>query len=349
MANQPVRLHLGGVLDKVSRQLRFAHLRQVRGVGGVIAADDQEQVQRLLQELAQGILPVLGGAANGVEEAEMRLHPGLAVLLRDGAAQAALHFLRFAPQHGRLVGHADGPEVNVGVKSFRAGALELFEEGGLVAALQDVIADVVRLLQREDDEVMAAAADPRLRAGGLGLLMPGLAVNDAGDVILRILADAFPDAHDVAAGRIHKPAAFGFELLPHGDFHPESGNNDNVILLQVGDVRVLFAAGEELDAHRADLIVDLRVMDDFAEDVERLIGEDLPRGIGQVNGPLDAVAKAELLGEPDRQVARCQHIPVAANALDQAAAIVRQHLGLNCRHDIRAAQVDLPGDNGRIG
>ena len=115
------------------------------------------------------------------------------------------------------------------------------------------------------------------------------------------------------------------------------------------DVGVLLLAGEELDAHGADLVVHLGVVDDLAEDINRLIGKDLAGGVGQVNGPLDAVAEAEFLGQLDGQIAGREHMAAGANALDQVAAIMRQHLGLDRRHDIRAAEIDLLRRRGRFG
>ena len=174
-------------------------------------------------------------------------------------------------------------------------------------------------------------------------------MDDAGDLVLGILPHALPDAHHVAAGRIHEPAAFGLELLPRRDFRPEGGDDDDVVFLQVRDVGVLLLAGEELDAHGADLVVDLRVVDDLAENIDRLLGKDLARGIGQVNGALDAVAEAELLGELDGQVAGGKDMPAGADALDQVAAIMREDLRLHRRHDIRAAEVDLLRRGRRFG
>ena len=304
---------------------------------------------RLLQQLFQGVLPILRRAADGVEETKVAVDFGLAVFLHHGPAQAPLHFFGLAAEHGGLVGDADGLQVNVGIEAVGIRAFELLQEGRLVAAVDHVVADVVGFGQREHDQVMAAAVGHGLRAGRLGLLVPGLAVDDAGDLVLGVLPHALPNAHHVAAGRIDEPAAFGFELLPHRDFRPEGGNDDDVVFLQVRDVGVLLLAGEELDAHRADLVVDFRVVDDLAEDINRLLGEDLARGIGQVNGPLDAVAEAELLGELDGQVARRKDMPAAPDALDQVAAIMREDLGLNRRHDIGAAEVDFLRRGRRFG
>src|ERR1019366_10464431 len=171
--------------------------------------------------------------------------------------------------------------------------------------------------------------------------VPGLAVDDACDLVFGVLPDPLPDAHRIPAGRIDEPAAPGFELLPHRDFRSKGGNDDYVVFLQVRDVGILLLAGEKLDAHGADLVVDLRLMDDFAENINRLQREDFASGIGQIDGSLNTIAEAELLGELDGQVTRRKDTPAAPDALNQVAAIVRQDLGLNRRHDIWTAEIDL--------
>ena len=77
MDDQFVRNHLARVLDEISRQLGLAHFREVRGVGGIVAADDDEQVHRLDQKFLKRVLPVLRRAADRVEEAEMFFNLGL--------------------------------------------------------------------------------------------------------------------------------------------------------------------------------------------------------------------------------------------------------------------------------
>ena len=143
-----------------------------------------------------------------------------------------MHFLGFAAQHRGLIRDADGLQMNVRIEPLRIGAFEFLQELGFVAAVQDVIADVIGFRQSEDDEVMSAAIGPGLRAGGFGFLVPGFAVNDAGDGILGILAHAFPNAHHVAAGRVHEQAAFFFEFLARGDFRAESRDDDDVVGLE---------------------------------------------------------------------------------------------------------------------
>jgi hypothetical protein len=192
---------------------------------------------------------------------------------------------------------------------------------------------------------MAAAVGARLRRGGLGLLVLGLAVDDAGDVILRVLPDAFPDAHHVAAGRVHDHATFGLDVFTGADFGAEGGNDDGITGLQEFEFLVRGLVGNDLDAHVADLVVDLRVVDDFAEHVNGrlwcVLGKIFPRGIGKVDGAFDAVAKAEFLRELHRQAVGGKHAAVGADVLDDFAPIMGQHLRRNRFHDVWAAEVDL--------
>ena len=75
-----------------------------------------EQVRRVQQQFFQRVLPVLGRAANGVEKAEMAVNLVPAEFLDHGRLDAALDLLGFAAQHGGLVGHAHGLEMQVGVE-----------------------------------------------------------------------------------------------------------------------------------------------------------------------------------------------------------------------------------------
>ena len=74
-----------------------------------------------------------------------------------GRAQATLNLLGFTAQHGGLVRHAHRFQVQVGIKARGVRAFESYEKPGLIAALKDVVADVVRVRQREHHEVMPTA------------------------------------------------------------------------------------------------------------------------------------------------------------------------------------------------
>src|ERR1022692_2039686 len=63
-----VRFHFRGVFDEVRRQFGFAHFGEVRSVGRIVTADDDEQVEGFGEQLLERVLPVLRGATNRVEE-----------------------------------------------------------------------------------------------------------------------------------------------------------------------------------------------------------------------------------------------------------------------------------------
>ena len=90
-------------------------------------------------------------------------------------------------------------------------------------------------------------------------------------------------------------------------------------------------------------------MDDFAEQKNPPVRIRAPGGVGEIDRAFDAVAEAEFLRQLDGEVARGKHVAAGANALDQLAAIVREHLGLDSFHDVRSAQVDFLGRGRRLG
>src|SRR5205085_11949835 len=102
----------------------------------------------------------------------------LSVFLDHGSAKAMLHFLGLASEHRGLIGHADRLQMNIRIEALRISAFKLFQEFGFIAALDDVITDVVRLSQGKHNQVMSTAASASLRAGRLGFLVPRFAVND---------------------------------------------------------------------------------------------------------------------------------------------------------------------------
>src|SRR5687768_13512480 len=114
-------------------------------------------------------------------------------------------------------------------------------------------------------------------------------MNNARHGLSRILADTFPDAHDVSAGGIDKDAAFFLELRPRGDFSSKGRDDDNIATLEVFDIRVFLFSTEKADVHGANLIVDLGIVNDLSENIDRLVWKDFPRRISQVDGSFDPV------------------------------------------------------------
>ena len=78
---------------------------------------------------------------------------------------------------------------------------------------------------------------------------------------------------------------------------------------------------------RAQPIVDVRVVDDFAGQEDAAIGKPLARLIRVVDGAIDAVAEAELAREMDREAARPIPEVVGLDLLDELAVIVPVQLG----------------------
>src|SRR4029077_12371286 len=97
----------------------------------------------------------------------------------------------------------------------------------------DVIANIVRLRQREYNQVMSAAICPGLGARGLCFFVPRFAVDDAGDGIRGILLHALPDTHYVSARRIYKQTTFFLQLAAGGNLSAERRDDDGIFRLQL--------------------------------------------------------------------------------------------------------------------
>ena len=103
--------------------------------------------------------------------------------------------------------------MHVRIEPGRMRAFESLEERFFVAAVADVVTNVIGIFERQDDDVMSAAVAKRARTGCLGLFVLGLAVNDGSNRFAGVFAHSFPNAHHVAASGIDNLAAAVFDLL----------------------------------------------------------------------------------------------------------------------------------------
>jgi hypothetical protein len=69
-------------------------------------------------------------------------------------------------------------------------------------------------------------------------------------------------------------------------------------------------------------MIDLRIMNDFADNIELAIFEDLTRCIREIDRALDALAKPELFCQAHRGIAHGNDPTRPAHLIDNIAAIV---------------------------
>ncbi len=156
--------------------------------------------------------------------------------------------------------------------------------------------------------------------------MPDLAVNHRRVAALRVAPHVLPDVQHRPARRVDERAAAALERLQHRDRDAERGQDDDIVSAEPIDR--FTGIGEEADAHRPQLLVDVRVVDDLAGQVHAAIGKALARLIRVVDGAVDAVAEAELTRQMHRQAAGAVREVGALDLVDErAVVIVRQHAG----------------------
>ena len=79
---------------------------------------------------------------------------------------------------------------------------------------------------------------------------------------------------------------------------------------------------EAFHAHGVELRVHVRVVDDLPDQEDALRGELGAGFVGVFDGPVHAVAEAELAGQFERQVAGDEGISAPANLVYEAAVVV---------------------------
>jgi len=239
--NQP-----GGIEHKISRQFFLAHLGEMRCVRAVVTAHHEQKVQGHVEQLAQCILSFLSRAADCVEEPKILRRHLRPISIDNGSLNSPLHLLGFTAQHCGLICHTDSLQVHVGIEPRRMRAFELFQERLFVATVPDVFANIIGVGKRQNNKVMALAIAKRTRAGRLGLLVLGFAVNDGGSRFACVFTNPLPDAHHVATGRIDNLATAVLDLLLDRQFRSKRRHDHHVFGPQIGNVGFLVLAAKVL-------------------------------------------------------------------------------------------------------
>ena len=89
-------------------------------------------------------------------------------------------------------------------------------------------------------------------------------------------------------------------------------------------------------------------MNDFAQEKDAPFGISAAGGVSEIDGAFDAIAKAEFLGQFDRQIAGRKDVAAGADALDQFAPVMGKDLGLHRSHDVGPPQIDFLGQGRRF-
>jgi hypothetical protein len=89
-----------------------------------------------------------------------------------------------------------------------------------------------------------------------------------------------------------------------------------------------------------DLVIDIGVVNNFSEDIQRFVRKNFPRRVSEINRALNPVAEPKLLREPHRQSPGGNPVPSRAHTVHQLAEIMRLDLRLHLFHHIRTAEID---------
>src|SRR6476469_1970202 len=126
-------------------------------------------------------------------------------------------------------------------------ALKSFQERLSISTAPDVIANVIGICQRQDDEVVSATIAESARTRSFGLFVLRLPVNDGCSRFTCIFAYSLPNAHHISASRINNLAAAILDLLLDRQFGSKCRHDDDVLGTKIGDVRFFIFTCEILD------------------------------------------------------------------------------------------------------
>ena len=153
--------------------------------------------------------------------------------------------------------------------------------------------------------------------------MFAFAVDDGCEVVPRIVLDVFPNVHYRTARRVDEDYPLALQNLELTGAHPKSGQEDDVVLRDGGELFVgPIGAIEELDPHFRQAPVYVGVVDDLARNKDSLAGKARARFIGVLHRAIDAVAEAELLRESESELTRDELVIALAGEIHDEALIV---------------------------
>src|SRR5262249_49462512 len=162
---------------------------QVPGIGRIVAADNQYDLQRLFDQLENGILALLRGIAYGIARAEEMLVDLVGpIFFEHGALEQFADLLGLPFEHRSLIGNADPHQMPVGVKSRRRRLPEFAQELFTHSAMQNVLANPFSIRRALNDQIV-----PGTRRCSDRFLMLVLAMDDGREVGVLIFGNAIPD------------------------------------------------------------------------------------------------------------------------------------------------------------
>ena len=127
------------------------------------------------------------------------------------------------------------------------------------------------------------------------------AVNDRGEAVLRIADDVLPDVQNRPARRVDERAALVHEPRHVAHRDAEGGKDHDVVRSE--RIPALSRIAEEPDVGGAQLIVDVRVVDDLAGEEDVPSREAAARLIRVIDRAVHSVAEPELAREVNREAA----------------------------------------------
>jgi hypothetical protein len=173
--------------------------------------------------------------------------------------------------------------------------------------------------------------------------MVELPVDQRSESVARVRLHPLPHVQDGPTGGVHQHAADGAQSIQVLDSDAEGRENHDVGRrhhpeIELSVVRMM----EAFHPHVVELCVDVRIVDDLADQEDALRRELGTRLVRVFHGSVDSIAKAELAGQLEREVPRGERVPAPANQVYEPAVIVSGESALDGAFEAEtAAEIGL--------
>ena len=169
-----------------------------------------------------------------------------------------------------------------------------------------------------------------LAGGGLGLLVPVLAVDQRCEAVPCVTIHPLPDIEHRAAGSVHQYRTSVPQPLEVVDRDAECRHDDHVFSSNTREIEWLVGiVSQDADTHGPQVVVDVGVVDDLTHQKEPAVGKLAPAFVGVVHRAIHPVAEPELLGQPESQRPALEGVVARPHLLHQRAGVVSRQIPLD--------------------
>ena len=210
-----------------------------------------------------------------------------------------------------MIRHTHPIEIPIGIEPLRTGLGKLSEKFCLISAVQNIVADVFRLLHIQHNQIFIGKG-----TCGDRFLMVVFPMNDRGVITFFVFFNAVPHLRHPRTSGVYDDATAIVQQLHFLHTGPKRRQNHHVSSFHHREVFLAMVHFNEQHAHLSQMVIHRWIVDDFIGDPNALRGELFAGFIGHGHRPFHPPTKPECLGQANGHIAPGQHVAIGPQFLN---------------------------------